>query len=94
MAAEAVRLRASAMLKIRGIRADYSWLTGRLALAMAERTAQATNEIGGMITSIQSEARLAVDSIKSEIVHVNESAESASRASSTGRRLHGRMRLS
>ncbi|HEX7501202.1 MAG TPA: hypothetical protein VF524_13000 [Polyangia bacterium] len=41
MAAEAVRLRASAMLKIRGIRADYSWLTGRLALAMAERTAQA-----------------------------------------------------
>ena len=38
MAAEDGRLRASAMLKIRGIRADYCWLTGRLALAMAERT--------------------------------------------------------
>ena len=41
MAAEEARLRASAMLKIRGLRADYCWLTGRLALAMAERTAQA-----------------------------------------------------
>ena len=41
MAAEAARLRASGMLKIRGIRADYSWLAGRLALAVAERTAPA-----------------------------------------------------
>jgi methyl-accepting chemotaxis protein len=47
---------------------------------LAERTGQATREIGGMITNIQSEAKKAVDSIKSEIVHVNESAESASRA--------------
>jgi methyl-accepting chemotaxis protein len=50
---------------------------------LAERTAQATNEIGGMIASIQSEAQKAVDSIKAEIVHVNESAESASRAGSS-----------
>jgi methyl-accepting chemotaxis protein len=50
---------------------------------LAERTAQATNEIGGMITSIQSEAKKAVDSIKAEIVHVNESAESAGRAGSS-----------
>ena len=41
MAAEEARLRASAMLKIRGLRADYTWLTGRLALAMAERTTPA-----------------------------------------------------
>jgi methyl-accepting chemotaxis protein len=47
---------------------------------LAERTAQATSEIGGMIGNIQSEAKKAVDSIKSEIVHVNESAESAGRA--------------
>ncbi len=47
---------------------------------LAERTAQATGEIGGMITNIQGEARKAVDSIKAEIVHVNESAESAGRA--------------
>ena len=50
---------------------------------LAERTAQATHEIGGMITSIQSEAKKAVDSIKAEIVHVNESAESAGRAGSS-----------
>jgi methyl-accepting chemotaxis protein len=47
---------------------------------LAERTGQATREIGGMITNIQSEAKRAVDSIKAEIVYVNESAESASRA--------------
>jgi len=41
LAAEEARLRASAMLKIRGLRADYTWLTGRLAVAMAERTAPA-----------------------------------------------------
>jgi methyl-accepting chemotaxis protein len=50
---------------------------------LAERTAQATGEINGMITSIQSEAKKAVDSIKAEIVHVNESAESAGRAGSS-----------
>jgi methyl-accepting chemotaxis protein len=33
-----------------------------------------------MITNIQNEAKTAVDSIKIEIVHVNESAESAGRA--------------
>jgi len=47
---------------------------------LAERTGQATREIGGMITNIQIEAKKAVDSIKAEIVHVNESAESAGRA--------------
>jgi len=47
---------------------------------LAERTAQATKEIGGMITNIQNEAGKAVDSIRAEIVHVNESAESAERA--------------
>ena len=47
---------------------------------LAERTAQATQEISGMITNIQNEAKTAVDSIKIEIVHVNESAESAGRA--------------
>jgi hypothetical protein len=41
MAAEEASLRASSMLKIRGMRADYTWLTSRLALAMAERTAPA-----------------------------------------------------
>jgi methyl-accepting chemotaxis protein len=50
---------------------------------LAERTGQATREIGGMINSIQSEANKAVDSIKTEIVHVNESAESAARAGSS-----------
>jgi methyl-accepting chemotaxis protein len=50
---------------------------------LAERTSQATNEIGGMITGIQSEAKKAVDSIKAEITHVNESAESAGRAGSS-----------
>ncbi len=47
---------------------------------LAERTGQATREIGGMITNIQNEAQKAVDSIKAEIVYVNDSAESASRA--------------
>jgi methyl-accepting chemotaxis protein len=47
---------------------------------LAERTGQATREIGGMITNIQSEASKAVNSIKAEIVHINDSAESASRA--------------
>jgi methyl-accepting chemotaxis protein len=50
---------------------------------LAERTGQATREIGGMITNIQNEANKAVDSIKDEILHVNESAESAARAGSS-----------
>jgi methyl-accepting chemotaxis protein len=50
---------------------------------LAERTGQATREIGEMISGIQSEAQKAVNSIKAEIVHVNESAESASRAGSS-----------
>jgi methyl-accepting chemotaxis protein len=47
---------------------------------LAERTGTATREIDGMITGIQSEAQKAVGSIRAEIVHVNESAESAARA--------------
>jgi len=47
---------------------------------LAERTASATQEISGMITSIQSEARQAVDSIKAEIADVKQSTESAARA--------------
>jgi methyl-accepting chemotaxis protein len=58
---------------------------------LAERTAQATHEIGGMITNIQSEAGKAVDSIKAEIVHVNQSAESAGRAGSS---IHGIIKAS
>jgi len=58
---------------------------------LAERTGEATREIGGMITNIQSEAKKAVDSIKEEIVHVNESAESAGRAGSS---IHGIIRAS
>ena len=50
---------------------------------LAERTAESTREIGGMIVNIQTEAKKAVDSIKLEIVHVNESAESAARAGSS-----------
>lgn len=53
---------------------------------LAERTATATREIGSMITGIQDAAKLAVESIRSEIVHVNESAESAARAGET---IHG-----
>jgi serine/threonine protein kinase len=37
MSADEPRIRGSAMLKIRGVRGEYAWLTGRLALAMAER---------------------------------------------------------
>jgi methyl-accepting chemotaxis protein len=47
---------------------------------LAERTAQATHEIGGMIGSIQSEAQEAVHSIRAEIVQIDESAESSGRA--------------
>lgn len=47
---------------------------------LAERTAQATRETGGLIGNMQSEARKAVESIQSELVHVNESSESAARA--------------
>jgi len=47
---------------------------------LAERTAQATREVGGLIANIQSEAKNAVESIRTEIVHVGESAESAARA--------------
>ena len=49
---------------------------------LAERTGQATQEISGMITSIQAEAQKAVDSITSEIRQVNESTAAASRAGS------------
>jgi methyl-accepting chemotaxis protein len=47
---------------------------------LAERTAEATREIGGMIGKIQSEAKVVVTSIRAEIMQVSESAESASRA--------------
>jgi len=47
---------------------------------LAERTGQATREIGQMIGGIQSEARNVVDSISTEIVHVTESAASARKA--------------
>jgi methyl-accepting chemotaxis protein len=47
---------------------------------LAERTSQATREIGSLIGSIQAEASKAVESITAEIVHVNESASSAARA--------------
>ncbi|MGA2886659.1 MAG: HAMP domain-containing methyl-accepting chemotaxis protein [Terracidiphilus sp.] len=47
---------------------------------LAERTGQATREVGGLIANIQNEAKKAVESIKAEIVHVNDSAESVSRA--------------
>ncbi len=50
---------------------------------LAERTGQATREVGGLIANIQAEAKKAVESIRTEIVHVNESAESASRAGSS-----------
>jgi len=40
-------------------------------------------EVGGLIANIQSEAKKAVESIRTEIVHVNESAESATRAGSS-----------
>jgi methyl-accepting chemotaxis protein len=49
---------------------------------LAERTGQATQEIGRMITAIQAEAQKAVDSITAEITQVNESTEAASRAGS------------
>jgi hypothetical protein len=41
MAAEESRLRGSGMLRIIGIGGEFAWMTGRLALAMAERTDQA-----------------------------------------------------
>jgi hypothetical protein len=41
IAAEAPRLRRSAMLKIRGIRVEHAWVSGRVALAMAERASPA-----------------------------------------------------
>lgn len=50
---------------------------------LAERTTQATREIGGMITSIQTEAKGAVDSIRAEIARIDESAEVAARAGSS-----------
>jgi len=50
---------------------------------LAERTGQAMREVGGLIANIQSEAKKAVESIRTEIVHVNESAESATRAGSS-----------
>ena len=47
---------------------------------LAERTGTATSEINTMITRIQSEAQKAVNSIRAEIEHVHQSAESAARA--------------
>lgn len=47
---------------------------------LAERTAQATRETGGLIGNMQTEARKAVESIQAEQVQVNESSETASRA--------------
>jgi eukaryotic-like serine/threonine-protein kinase len=38
---EEPRLRSSAMLKIRGVRVEHAWVSGRVALAMAERAAPA-----------------------------------------------------
>jgi hypothetical protein len=40
-AAEEGKFRSSAMAKVRGVRGEYAWLTGRLALAKAERAAPA-----------------------------------------------------
>ena len=47
---------------------------------LAERTAQATRETGGLIGNMQTESRKAVESIQAELVHVNESSETAARA--------------
>jgi len=47
---------------------------------LAERTGTATSEINTMITRIQAEAQKAVNSIREEIEHVHQSAESATRA--------------
>ena len=41
LAVEEPRLYKSAMLKIRGVRVEHAWVSGRVALAMAERTAPA-----------------------------------------------------
>lgn len=58
---------------------------------LAERTATATREIDGMISTVQAEAKKAVESIRVEIENVNESAESASRA---GNSINGIIRSS
>jgi methyl-accepting chemotaxis protein len=47
---------------------------------LAERTAQATRETGGLIGSIQTEAHKAVESIQAELVQVSESSDTAGRA--------------
>ncbi|HEX4065645.1 MAG TPA: methyl-accepting chemotaxis protein [Acidobacteriaceae bacterium] len=47
---------------------------------LAERTAQATRETGELIGTIQSEATKAAESIRAELIHVEESSESATRA--------------
>lgn len=47
---------------------------------LAERTAEATRETGGIIGSMQTEARKAVESIRGELIHVQESTASAVRA--------------
>ncbi len=49
---------------------------------LAERTAQATREIGAMIVNIQGEAKKAMASVAAEIQHVNDSTASAERAGS------------
>lgn len=61
MAADEPRIRGSAMLKIRGVRGEYAWLTGRLALAMAERVPPA--ERGPLLRTAMrgSRALLALD---------------------------------
>jgi methyl-accepting chemotaxis protein len=47
---------------------------------LAERTAQATRETGGLIGNIQRESRKAVESIQAEQANVSESSEAAIRA--------------
>lgn len=47
---------------------------------LAERTAQATRETSGLISAIQTESARAAESIRAELVHVDESSESAARA--------------
>jgi len=47
---------------------------------LAERTAEATRETGGIIGAMQAEASKAVESIRGELTHVQQSSDSAVRA--------------
>jgi len=47
---------------------------------LAERTAEATRETGGIIGAMQAEANRAVESIRGELAHVQQSSDSAVRA--------------